>query len=91
MSVTDRIWYWWYRLLWWTPEAKAIRAWHRYAECVTCQLLLRGTHPESVDRLTIDAFLALHREYVDGRKIRDPRAWAIDYALSTGKTALWHS
>jgi hypothetical protein len=79
-DLPGRLVWWWYQLRWWSPEAKAIRAFRQYRGCVYCWLALAGYEDDLAEELIQQAFLALHLEYVAGRSIADPRKFAIDFA-----------
>jgi hypothetical protein len=81
-DLHGRLVLWWYLVRWWTPEAKAMRAFRQHSECVYCWLALAGYEDDLADELIQQAFLALHLEYATGRSIADPRTFAIDYARS---------
>jgi hypothetical protein len=78
-ALHGRLVWWWYQLRWWSPEAKASRAFRRYAECVWCHLVLAGVEDDLAEELIQQAFLALYLEYVAGRSIVDARKFAIDF------------
>jgi hypothetical protein len=83
VAANLRFWWWCrtYPLRWWSPEARAGRAFRRYGGCVYCELVFAGVRDEAaIEDLIQQAFLALHLEYVAGRSIEDVRKFAIDFA-----------
>jgi DNA-directed RNA polymerase specialized sigma24 family protein len=75
--------YWWIRIVWWTPEGRAFRQMQRHGGPVTLTVARMSQAPQPVvEEAVQEAFLALHRRYVRGRSVQNVRTWAARYALT---------
>lgn len=61
----------WWRLRWWSPNAKAMRAFERHAHVAYRRLRRHGVDDDAAEDAIQQAFLALRDQYAAGRRIAD--------------------
>lgn len=72
----------WYRVRWWSPEARALRHHRRHAADVVASVArLTHANDSAIEAAVQQAFLALHRWYVQGGEVPDIREWTTRHAL----------